>query len=101
VEAVNAADHAEIVRTLQMKCSELQSQFPGLTLDDRGSGVQLVVPDNLHTSHESHFATVMNEYVRYYQTPRAVPHWERPNLLAKYYITTRAVEMSRQKRPGL
>jgi len=101
VEAVNAANHAEMIRILQVKCSELQARFPGLTLDVRGTEVRLVIPDKLHTGHESHFAAVMEEYIRYFQTPRAVPHWERPNLLAKYYITTRAVEMSRQKRPGL
>ena len=101
VEAVNAANHAEMIRILQVKCSELQARFPGLTLDVRGTEVRLVIPDKLHTGHESHFAAVMEEYIRYFQTPRTVPHWERPNLLAKYYITTRAVEMSRQKRPGL
>ena len=43
----------------------------------------------------------MDEYCPYFQTPRAVPNWERPNLLAKYFITTKAVELARQKRPGM
>jgi hypothetical protein len=33
--------------------------------------------------------------MRYFQTPRAVPVWEKPNALARYFITTKAVEMAR------
>ena len=101
VAAVEPAEHAEIVRVLRVKCEELASRFPNLAVDDRGVEARLVIPDDLRTGHESHFASVMDEYVRYFNTPRAVPSWERPNALAKYFITTKAVELARQKRPGL
>ena len=41
----------------------------------------------------------MEEFGRYFQAPRAVPAWERSNALARYFITTQAVELARQKRP--
>jgi predicted dehydrogenase len=101
VSAVSPAERAEVLRILQVKCDELATRFPGLSVDDRGQELRLVIPDDLRTGHESHFAAVMDEYVRFFNTPRAVPSWERPNALAKYFITTKAVELARQKRPGV
>jgi predicted dehydrogenase len=101
VTPADSADHAALAEALAAKCSDLAPRYPGLALDDRGTELRIAIPDDLYTSHESHFAAVMDEYARYYQTPRAVPPWERPNLLAKYYITTKAVELARQKRPGV
>jgi hypothetical protein len=57
--------------------------------------MQVLIPESWRTGHEEHFAAVMDEFVRYFHTPRAVPAWERPNALARYYITTKAVEMAR------
>ncbi|HSQ56864.1 MAG TPA: putative oxidoreductase C-terminal domain-containing protein, partial [Gemmata sp.] len=92
------ADHARMMRQLYVKCDDLREQLPGLSLTDRGTEVQFRIPDELRIGHEGHFALVMEEFTRYFQTPRAVPAWERPNTLAKYYITTRAVELAREKR---
>lgn len=89
--------HVELVYRVQRKCAKLQWSFPGLGFADLGAEVQLLIPDRLRTGHEAHFAAVMEEYVRYFNTPRAVPAWERPNALAKYFITTQAVALSRQK----
>jgi hypothetical protein len=101
VTAVDAADRAGLATALAAKCTDLAGRYSGLTLEDRGTEIHFIVPDDLRTGHESHFAAVMDEYARYFQTPRAVPAWERPNLLAKYFITTKAVELARQKRPGV
>jgi hypothetical protein len=101
VLAATPMDHAPLIGQLRAKCQDLRHRFPDLVVEDLGKEARLIIPDDLRTSHESHFAAVMDEYVRYFHTPRAVPHWERPNLLAKYYITTKAVELARQKRPGV
>lgn len=99
VTAVDHADHEELVRLVQRKCARLQWNCPGLGFAVLGNEVQLLIPDRLRTGHESHFAAVLEEYARYFNTPRAVPPWERPNTLAKYFITTRAVALAREKRP--
>lgn len=101
VTAADPDDHVEVVRLLRAKCSELRARYQGLAVDDRGTEARVIVPDDLRTGHESHFAAVMDEYVRYFGAPRAVPPWERPNALARYHITTKSVELARQKRPGL
>lgn len=98
VSAHSAAGHPGLVQKLATKCEALQSEFPGVSVVDCGSEAQLRIPNELRTGHEAHFAAVMDEFVRYFYAPRAVPGWERPNLLAKYYITTKAVELAREKR---
>jgi predicted dehydrogenase len=94
------AEHASLARRLYAMCDDLREQYPGLSMSDRGSEVQFRIPAELRTGHEAHFAAVLEEFARYFHTPRAVPAWERPNLLAKYHITTRAVELARENRAG-
>src|SRR5204862_450770 len=43
------------------------------------------------------FAEVVREFADYFHNPRLIPAWERPNLLAKYYLTTAAVGVARAK----
>jgi predicted dehydrogenase len=96
IVANERANHAELVRLLLLKCQALQFPFPGLAVADHGSEAQLLIPDELRTGHESHFGEVMQEFARYFDCPRAVPAWEQPNTLAKYFITTKAVELARR-----
>jgi hypothetical protein len=46
--------------------------------------------------HEAHFAQVTEKYLRYLAQGK-LPAWEVPNMLAKYYVTTKAYELSRTK----
>jgi len=97
--AANPADHADLFRRLFTKCELIRGRMPGLAVLDLNTEMQILVPEKLRTSHEDHFAAVMDEFVRYFHNPRAVPAWERPNTLGRYYITTKAVEMARDKPP--
>lgn len=99
VAAADAKQHPALVQTLQRKCEDWQRRFAGIAIEDMLTHARLVIPDFLRTGHEEHFGEVLAEFVRYFHTPRAVPAWERPNMLTKYFITTRAVELARQKRP--
>ncbi|HUR53029.1 MAG TPA: putative oxidoreductase C-terminal domain-containing protein, partial [Gemmataceae bacterium] len=97
--ATDPRNHAKLVKAIQTKYRDIAGDYPGIIIQDRQKDVRLDVPDELRTGHESHFAEVLDEFARYFQTPRAVPPWERPNALAKYFITTKAVELARLKRP--
>ena len=71
-----------------------------MAMEARARGVKrLIVPAALRTTHEDHFAAVLDEFVRYFHTPRAVAPWERPNALARYFITTQGVELARLPNP--
>ena len=97
--ATDPRNHAQLVKAIQMKYRDLAGDYPGVIIVDRQKDVRVDIPEELRTGHESHFAEVLDEFARYFRSPRAVPPWERPNALAKYYITTKAVEVARQKRP--
>lgn len=99
VSASDPGDHADLLKKLRDKCDTLQREFSGLSVADLGSEMQVLIPESWRAGHEDHFAAVMDEFVRYFHTPRAVPGWERPNALARYYITTKAVEMARAGSP--
>jgi predicted dehydrogenase len=101
VSANRSADHPGLVERLRDKCDAWPQRFAGLEVEDRGTELRVILPDELRTGHEDHFAEVLREFVRYFLAPRAVPDWERTNALARYFITTRAVELARQKRPAL
>lgn len=100
IAANNPADHPDLFKRLASKCELMRGRLPGLGAVDCGCEIKLDIPDKLRTTHENHFATVMDEFVRYFHNPRAVPAWERPNTLGKYYITTKAIEMTRNKLPA-
>ncbi|MBN9117744.1 MAG: hypothetical protein J0I06_00995, partial [Planctomycetes bacterium] len=92
--AIPIAD-TSVVKKLGDKCNALQREFAGMSVADLGTEAQVLIPESWRAGHEDHFAAVMDEFVRYFQAPRAIPPWERPNALARYYITTKAVEMAR------
>jgi predicted dehydrogenase len=84
---------------LRAACGRWQAEFPGLAVTDHGPEVQLVIPPQLRTGHEDHFAAVLADFVRAFHDPAAVPEWERVNARTKYHLTTRAVELAQERRP--
>ena len=59
--------------------------------EDAGAG--------LAGGHEAHFAEVTKNFLRYLKDRSALPSWERPNMLAKYHVTTAGVALARAKQP--
>jgi hypothetical protein len=45
--------------------------------------------------HEPHFAEVTARFLGYLKDRASLPPWEKANMLAKYRVTTEAVEKSR------
>ena len=54
---------------------------------------KMVIPDIYKTSHEDHFAQVMEKYLQYLKDGK-MPEWEVPDMIAKYYTTTSSVGMA-------
>ena len=94
VEPVGEVDKAEFEQHLQQTLATLGKTWPGLTLAESDYGWEVVIPDNYHVGHEAHFAQVTERYLQYLIDGK-LPEWEVPNMLAKYYVTTKAYEMSR------
>ena len=74
----------------------LKSRFVGIKLKKQGSEWLVEIPDSYRTGHEAHFGEVMERFL-IYQEKNQLPNWEVPNMLIKYYITTKALEMAKIK----
>lgn len=85
----------EVFRELRRKVENLQKAYPGLAIQEGRGEARIAIPEKLRVGHEAHFAQVTNRFFDYLKAPRAVPAWEKTNMLVKYFITTRGVELSR------
>ena len=93
----NRASHKpRVLAALQTKVSALQARFPGVQVQDRGNEWQLAIQDAYRVGHEAHFAQVTQQFLSYLQEANSLPLWEKPNMLAKYFVTTQGVHKSRQ-----
>jgi predicted dehydrogenase len=94
--------HPSMVYALRGKIGALARQYPGVGLDERldaeGGQIRVTIPDRYRVGHEAHFAQVTNQFFEYLKRPEMLPAWEKPNMVAKYYVSTKGVELSRAAR---
>jgi predicted dehydrogenase len=99
VVPANAADHAEVLAAVRTRVAALQKDFAGVAVEERGGDIHVTIPDAFRVGHEAHFAQVTTEFLRFLRDRKALPEWERPNMLAKYYLSTTGTELSHQSPP--
>jgi len=75
----------------------IQEKFPGVQLQATKNGWKVIIPDKYKEGHEEHFARVTKNFLQYLNR-KNMPAWEVPNMLAKYYVTTGALELTRKAR---
>jgi len=74
----------------------LKKKYPGIELKAVEKGWQVLVPQGYHVGHEAHFAQVTEKFIEYLNNGN-MPLWEVPNMIAKYYTTTKALEIAQQE----
>jgi predicted dehydrogenase len=87
-----AIDHA-YEKNLLEQVKKIQATYPGIELKKMDKGWEVIIPDKYKAGHESHFARVTENYLNYFKNHN-MPAWEVPNMLAKYYTTTKALEIA-------
>jgi predicted dehydrogenase len=92
----SASMKAQVLAALREKAVTLQGTFAGLSVDDRGSELRVHIPDRHRSGHEAHFAQVTRQFFEYVKNPGLLPAWENPGMLAKYYVSTKGVELARR-----
>jgi len=90
------ADATAVRAALASRVTALAQARPGLAVVDEGPRLRVVVPDRYRVGHEAHFAEVTERFLGYLKDPASLPGWEAANMLAKYRVTTEAVELSRR-----
>ena len=94
VEAVNNVDSEHLNKELVAAVEQLQKKYPGIELKKVKDHWHILIPDKYRVGHEAHFGQVMDRYLDYLVQGK-LPDWEIPNMIAKYYTTTHALEMAK------
>ncbi|UCG60193.1 MAG: hypothetical protein JSU70_11845 [Phycisphaerales bacterium] len=95
VEPAPGAGGEELAASLRKVVAELQGEYPGLALEEQENSWHVVVPDGLRVGHEAHFRNVTEKYLQYLAGEK-MPEWEIANMIAKYHITTKALQLAQQ-----
>lgn len=97
VEPLPNVDRAAAEAALKTAINALnKDKYKGLGYEASENGWKILIPESYSVGHEAHFAQVTEKYLQYL-TQGKLPAWEVPNMLAKYYVTTKAYELSRGK----
>lgn len=87
-------DYENSVKTV---VGEIAEKYPGVSaekVDD--SKWKVNIPEEYKIGHEPHFGQVMERYLQYL-VDGELPTWEVPNMITKYYVTTKALEMAEDR----
>ncbi|MDB5231770.1 MAG: hypothetical protein JWN76_2575 [Chitinophagaceae bacterium] len=96
IEPLNAGDvsyESDLVKSIQ----RLQTKYPGIDLKKTAKGWEVIIPEKYKEGHEAHFGRVMEKYLQYLKAGK-LPSWEVPNMIAKYYTTTNALDMAQKNK---
>ena len=87
-------DKSDLQRALQQAMPLIQESYPGVAVEPIANGWKVNVPAAFHVGHEAHFGQVVDQFLGYVKAG-ALPAWEVPNMLAKYWTTTAALALAR------
>jgi predicted dehydrogenase len=87
---------ASYEKDLTKELEALRKKYPGIALARTARGWKITIPESYKEGHEAHFARVTQHFLSYLKDHN-MPAWETPNMIAKYYTTTKALEIARQQ----
>jgi len=90
VNIINKKD-TNLAKAIEKAVNDLSVKYNGVKLSNSKNGWQVVISDKLREGHEAHFARVMERFLDYLKNGN-LPSWEVPNMIAKYYTTTKGLE---------
>ncbi|WP_018618256.1 putative oxidoreductase C-terminal domain-containing protein [Spirosoma luteum] len=93
IEAANG--NKDLDAALKSALPAIQQAFPGVDVKKNAAGWEVIIPDKYKEGHESHFGRVAEKYLEYLKAGK-LPAWEVPNMIAKYYTTTQALELAKK-----
>lgn len=88
----NSMEESVVIEKIQ----ELAKKYQGIAIEKSAQGWKVQIPDALRESHEAHFARVTEKFLSFLKEGK-LPSWEVPNMLAKYYTTTQALKLAKEK----
>ena len=89
-------DDFSFEKVLMKQLKQIQSKYPGVAVKKLNKEWAVIMPESYSEGHEAHFGRVMEKFLEYHQN-KNIPDWEVPNMLTKYYTTTKALEVAKKK----
>jgi predicted dehydrogenase len=89
-------DQTKYAAILMQAISTLQKKYPQIGLQKTSNGWRIEIPDNYRLGHEAHFGQVTRHFLESLVEGK-LPEWEAANMLSKYYTTTKALELAKNK----
>jgi predicted dehydrogenase len=94
IEPVAGRDRADFPSALRSALAGVRELYPGVDARRVGECWEVVIPESCHVGHEAHFAEVARGFLDCV-VRGSLPAWEVPGMIAKYRLTTRALEIAR------
>jgi predicted dehydrogenase len=74
----------------------LRERYPRFQFEpQQDGGIHVVISSLDRKRGADSYGLLVDRFLSYVRNPRSLPPWEKPNMIAKYYITTTAVRMAR------
>lgn len=97
IETVAGVDPDTYNADLNKAMDNVIAAYPGIRLNRISKNSwQVEIPETYRVGHEAHFGQVTEKYLEYLKQG-ALPEWEVPNMLAKYYTTTAGLDLAKSK----
>ena len=87
----------EFVSVLKKVVEKLNISYPGIDIEKNMKGWKVTIPQQYKVGHEAHFGQVMKRYLQYLKDGK-LPDWEVPDMIAKYYTSTKALQVAAEAR---
>lgn len=81
-------------QALEKNLEKILADYPGVELEKSAKGWEVIIPEKYKIGHEAHFTEVTKKYLQFLKDG-SMPEWEVPNMITKYYLTTKALEMAK------
>jgi predicted dehydrogenase len=88
-----------VMNEFKVKLKEALASLPFDSLNIEAVGknsLKINIPNKYRVGHEEHFRQVTSKYLDYMKEGK-LPEWEVPGMITKYYTTTSALKMAREK----
>jgi predicted dehydrogenase len=91
----SAALREEVFAAARRCIARAQPRWPGLDAVESDGALRLAIPEEFRVGHEAHFAQVAKRFFDYVRAPGSMTAWERPCMMAKYFVSTAGVDAGR------
>ena len=93
-----SSERDAVLAALDRRLMALASKYPGLSYREENGRIRIVIPKQLRRPDIEYFLLIADRFAGYVRHPGTLPSWEKPNMLAKYWVTTQGVKKAKEEK---